>query len=275
MKGIIFDIQRFSVHDGPGIRTTVFMKGCPLRCVWCHNPEGLSAKPQLSFHKEKCLGCGRCGKRESLSDAEKCPSEALCVCGKETDEDEIFSEFIKDDIFYGSDGGITFSGGECLLQADFVASVLKKVKSSNFTTAIDTSGCVPWESIEKTLEFCDLYLYDIKCADPNIHKEFTGNDNFIILSNLKKLSDLGKRLWIRTPVIPGFNDNVEEITAIADIISSLRSVEQATLMPYHSFGADKYVPLGMNYAYDITKKVTPESMETFENIFRSKKIKLV
>lgn len=274
MKGTIFDIQRFSVHDGPGIRTTVFMKGCPLRCLWCHNPEGLSAKPQLSFYKNKCIGCGRCGKREKLSDAEKCPAGALCVCGRETDEDELFSDIIRDSIFYGTDGGVTFSGGECLLQADFVAAMLKRVKSRNITTAIDTSGCVPWESIQKTLEWCDLYLYDIKCANSAIHKKYTGKDNAIILSNLKKISDSGKRLWIRTPVIPGFNDNNEEITSVADIISTLQSVEQATLMPYHSFGADKYAALGMNYEFDITKKVSPEAMKSFENIFKSRKIKL-
>ncbi len=275
MKGTVFDIQRFSVHDGPGIRTTVFMKGCPLRCLWCHNPEGLSPKKQLSYYKEKCIGCGRCNKRDSLSDAENCPTKALCVCGKDIDEEEATKAILKDAVFYGSDGGVTFSGGECLLQADFVAAVAKQIKNNGFTCAIDTSGCVPWQSFEKTLDVCDIYLYDIKCADPAIHKRFTGRDNALILDNLKKLSSLGKRIWIRTPVIPGFNDSIGEIEAIADIVSSLSSVEQVTLMPYHSFGADKYTALGMEYGFDIHKKIPDDDLRSFEKVFIDRNIKII
>ena len=131
MVGTIFDIKQFAVFDGPGIRTTVFMKGCPLRCKWCHNPEGLSSEIQFGFYKEKCIGCGLCGERKSVGDAEKCPTGAFFVCGREIDADELFSEVLKDEIFYGEDGGITFSGGECLLQADFVAEVLRQAKSRN------------------------------------------------------------------------------------------------------------------------------------------------
>ncbi len=275
MTGTIFDIQRFSVHDGPGIRTTVFMKGCPLRCVWCHNPEGLSSEIQLSFSERKCLNCGLCGKRENISDAEKCPAEALCVCGREIDEDELFDEIKKDGMFYGPDGGVTFSGGECLLQADFVSSVIKKAKAHGFSSAIDTSGCVPWQSIEKTLEYCDVYLYDVKCADPIIHRQFTGVDNRLILENLKMLSRTGKRIWIRTPVIPGFNDTLEEITAVAEIVSSLHSVEQVTLMPYHSYGSDKYAALGMQYKYNASAKVPDEKIKTFKNIFKKRNITVI
>ena len=158
LTGTIFDIQRFSVHDGPGIRTTVFMKGCPLRCQWCHNPEGLSKSVQLQFLEELCIGCGACGKRSQLSDAEKCPTNALRLCGREVSGEEILRTVMRDQVFYADQGGITFSGGECLLQADFVAAVMKLVKAQGIHTAIDTCGYVPWSELEKTLQDCDLYL---------------------------------------------------------------------------------------------------------------------
>jgi len=274
LKGTVFDIQRFSVHDGPGIRTTVFMKGCPLRCRWCHNPEGLCRGLQLQFFEEKCIGCRRCGKRETLADAEKCPAEALKVCGREIYEDEIISEILKDRIFYGENGGVTFSGGECLLQADFVASVLKKVKSLGLHTAVDTSGCVAWSEIGKTLDFCDLYLYDVKCIDSSVHKEYTGADNSLILENLKKLSDTGKDIWIRVPVIPDFNNSVGEMTNIADLVKELTSVSQVTLMPYHTLGASKYRTLGMKYRYDASKKISAEELEAYRKIFIDRNLAL-
>lgn len=272
MTGLIFDIQRFSVHDGPGIRTTVFMKGCPLRCRWCHNPEGLSREIGLQFFEEKCIGCGSCGKRESLADAEKCPAEALIVCGKEISEEELENEIMKDCIFYGTDGGVTFSGGECLLQADFVSSVLKRMKSKGIATAVDTSGFVPWQSFEKTLDFCDLYLYDIKAADSDIHREYTGVGNELIISNLKKLSSLKKRLWIRVPVIPGVNDGENEMKRIADIVSGLSSVEQLTLMPYHSLGSERYKTLGLKYTFDKTLSVPEIEMDKLKKIFTDRNI---
>lgn len=274
MNGLIFDIQRFSVHDGPGIRTTVFMKGCPLRCKWCHNPEGLISQKQFQFFDEKCIGCGLCGKRESFSDAEKCPAEALKVCGREIDEDELISEILKDRIFYSDNGGVTFSGGECMLQADFVASVLTRVKAMGLHTAIDTSGYVPWSSFEKTLDCCELYLYDIKCFTPSVHKEYTGVDNMLIIDNIKRLSEAGKSIWIRVPVIPDFNNNEDEMTAIAELVSSLKTVEQVTLMPYHTLGASKYKTLGLEYPYDTNKKITEEEMDSFRKIFIKRNITL-
>ncbi len=275
MKGIVFDIQRFSVHDGPGIRTTVFMKGCPLRCKWCHNPEGLSKEIQLQFFEEKCLGCGSCGKRDSLSDADKCPSQALIVCGREISEDQLVAEILKDSVFYDADGGVTFSGGECLLQSDFVASVLKTVKAAGFSTAVDTSGYVPWDAFDKTVEYCDIYLYDIKIASNSLHKRFTGVGNELILRNLKRLCESKKRIWIRVPVIPGVNDNEKEMTDIADIVSSVGDIEQVTLMPYHTLGADRYKTIGLEYRFDRTLRVSEESMSSFKNIFIKRKIKLV
>lgn len=267
MKGTIFDIQRFSVHDGPGIRTTVFMKGCPLRCRWCHNPEGLSPELQLQFFQEACIGCGSCGERKNLSDAEACPAQALKVCGQDVDADTVMQVILRDRIFYADTGGVTFSGGECLLQADFVAEVLSYAKEQNLHTAIDTSGCVPWSAFEKTMDVCDLYLYDVKCIDAALHRAHTDVSNGQILENLRRLAKQGANLWIRTPVIPGFNNTDKEMQAIADFLSDLPHIGQVTLMPYHTLGASKYATLGMDYPFDITKKISDEEMARFKAIF--------
>ena len=270
--GIIFDIQRFSVHDGPGIRTTVFMKGCPLRCRWCHNPEGLNASLELRFFEEKCLACGACGARERAEDAERCPSKALVVCGKEVTPELVLSEILKDKRFYKNDGGVTFSGGDCLLQADFVASVLALAKKEGINTAIDTCGCVPWSEIEKTLDNCDLYLYDIKCIDSALHKEYTGRENDIILDNLMRLDLCGKDIWIRIPIIPGFNNNEEEIGKIAEFISTLSSVKRVTLIPYNTLGVNKYKTLGIEYKFDILKRIENEELVSLKRAFESRNI---
>lgn len=275
MTGTIFDIQHFSVHDGPGIRTTVFMKGCPLRCKWCHNPEGLSKSLQLQFFEDKCIGCALCGERNHLSDAQKCPAGALKVCGREVDEDEVIAEVLKDKIFYSDNGGITFSGGECLLQADFVASVLCKAKALGLHTAIDTCGYVPFEELEKTLACCDLYLYDIKCFTSNVHKEYTGVDNLLIIDNLKRLDAAQKDIWIRIPVIPGFNNTVEEMSRIAELISSMPSIKQLTLMPYHTLGASKYKTLGLEYPFDTDRLVSERELASLKRIFSDKNITVV
>lgn len=271
-KGIIFDIQRFSVHDGPGIRTTVFMKGCPLRCKWCHNPEGLNALPELRFFEEKCLMCGRCGGREGFEDAEKCPSKALIVSGREVTCEQLLSEILKDKSFYKDRGGVTFSGGECLLQSDFVSTALALAKREGIHTAVDTCGYVPWSEIEKTIDNCDLYLYDIKCIDSVLHKEYTGRDNGLILDNLARLDSYGKEIWIRIPIIPGFNDKVEEITKIADFVSALSSVKEVSLIPYNTIGVNKYKTLGLEYKFDVLARIDKDRMLLFKNIFEGRGI---
>lgn len=275
MTGRIFDIQRFSVHDGPGIRTTVFMKGCPLRCKWCHNPEGLSSAPQLQFFEDECIGCASCGERTQLSDALRCPSGALRISGRDVGAEEIMCEVLRDKAFYSDNGGLTVSGGECLLQADFVAELLSLAKREGLHTAIDTSGCVSWSEIEKTVKLCDLYLYDVKCMNPAVHKEYTGVDNALILDNLRKLSALGKEIWVRIPVVGGFNNNDCEMTEIAEFISSLPSVRQVTLMPYHTLGASKYKTLGLNYSCDANFKISEEELLRFKEIFRERKLLIV
>lgn len=268
MTGRIFDLQRFSVHDGPGIRTTVFMKGCPLRCGWCHNPEGLEFFREAQFFAEECIGCGRCNGEHITDNAKKCPAGALCVLGRDISVSELVDEVLKDKDFYGGDGGVTFSGGECLMQAEFVTESLKLIKSHAVSTAIDTSGAVSWENIRMTLPYTDLYLYDVKCIDPKLHEKGTGKDNSLILKNLTLLSNSGARIWIRVPIIPDFNDNKAEIERIAETVSGLRGTERITLMPYHTLGKNKYETLGKKPKYTSDKRISSEILEEFKEIFR-------
>ena len=251
------------------------MKGCSLRCAWCHNPEGLSSSPQLQYFAEKCIGCAACGDRNRLSDAKKCPADALKICGIEMEEEEVLHEVLQDRIFYADNGGITFSGGECLLQADFVSRVLAHAKKEKLHTAIDTAGCVPWSAFEKTMPFCDLYLYDVKCMNPSVHKKYTGVDNALILRNLQQLSAQNKTIWIRIPVIPGFNDRADEMNHIAEFIAALPAVQQVTLMPYHTLGASKYETLGIPYPFDPGKKISEEDMASFGKIFLQHHLNLI
>ena len=267
MTGTVFDIQRFCVHDGPGIRTTVFLKGCPLRCRWCHNPEGLRSEPQVQFLKQECVGCMRCGGQRILDNAPQCPTGALKQVGRAYGVKELLKEVLKDREFYGCDGGVTFSGGECLMQAEFVAEMLKCAKGEGLTTAVDTCGFVPWKHIEKTILFCDTYLYDVKCADPELHLEFTGQSNTLILDNLRKLSASGGNIWIRIPVIPGFNDRDAEMQAIADIVNALPGVQKVTLMPYHTLGKSKYETLGLEPQYHTQIVIAKSDMERFGSLF--------
>lgn len=270
MEGTVFDIQRFSVHDGPGIRTTVFMKGCPLRCRWCHNPEGLAMPPQVQFFREACIGCNRCGGSKDLAAADHCPAGALKLVGKGYSPQELLEEVLADRDFYGRDGGVTFSGGECLLQFGFVAEMLGLIKAQGITTAVDTCGHVPWESIRSTLGLCDTYLYDIKCADDGLHRRYTGQGNGLILENLRKLGESGADIWIRVPVIPDFNDSIAEMERIAEIASATKGVRQVTLMPYHTLGKSKYETLGLVPGYNTDKIITPMKLAEFAALFAAK-----
>ena len=207
---VIFDIQRNSFVDGPGIRTTVFFKGCNLRCKWCHNPESRSSKPQIMFYKDKCRGCGRCKGVTEKDVGFVCFSDAKQICGKKYTAEEVFGIIQKDKPFYEtSNGGVTFSGGECMLQIDFLCEILKKCKDNKIHTAVDTAGFVPWESFEKIIPYTDLFLYDIKAFNNDVHKEFTGVSNELILNNLVKLSERKANIAVRIPVIPTVNEEYQ------------------------------------------------------------------
>ena len=247
----IFDIQRTSFVDGPGIRTTVFLKGCNLRCAWCHNPESQNPHCEMMIYKNKCVKCGKC--KEKCSKAlKKCNLCGECVahclygareiCGKEVTIEEVIPEILKDKALYqNSNGGVTFSGGECMLQIDFLEAILKRCKEEGMHTAVDTAGHVSFDKFERILPYTDLFLYDLKICDNEKHKRFVGVSNEVIISNLKKLISLKKRIWVRVPIIQGINDTTDEILAIADICSGAEKIE---LLPYHAMGEHKYAALG-------------------------------
>lgn len=262
MKTVIFDIERNSFVDGPGIRTTVFFKGCNLMCKWCHNPESQNCEKEILFYKNKCTDCGRC--KELTVDDENflCFNDAKEICGKEYTADEVFAEVIKDKAFYEtSGGGVTFSGGECMLQTDFLLEILKKCKENGIHTAVDTAGHIPWESFEKILPFTDLFLYDIKAMNEEIHKEYTGVTNTRILENLKKLLKSDVDVWVRIPVISGVNDIEDEMQKIKSFFDINGYPEKVELLPYHAMGEHKYEALGKS-----VKKFAVPSKEKIEKL---------
>ena len=266
MNAIVFDIQRNSYVDGPGIRTSVFFKGCNLRCAWCHNPESQQSEPQIMFFEKKCVGCGRC-KDISDSDTEFfCYHGARELYGKEYSSDELLAEILKDKLFYDcSGGGVTFSGGECMLRIEPLEEILKKCKAQGLHTAVDTAGHVPYEYFERILPHTDLFLYDVKCFDSEKHREYTGVGNERILDNLKKLLSDGVPLWIRIPIIPTVNDTEEEMTKIKTFLYSCGSPEKIELLPYHAMGEHKYAALGRDVR--IFSEPTAEKMQALKQIF--------
>jgi len=263
MKTIIFDIERNSYVDGPGIRTTVFFKGCNLRCKWCHNPESQNPKKEILFYKNKCTDCGRC--KDLTVDDENfiCFNDAKEICGKEYTVDEVLKEVVKDKTFYEtSGGGVTFSGGECMLQIDFLSGILKKCKENGIHTAVDTAGHIPWESFEKVLPYTDLFLYDIKTMDNDLHKKYTGVENILILKNLSKLLKKEVCVWIRVPVIPTVNDTEEEMKNIKAFFEGYGYPEKIELLPYHAMGEHKYEALGKSTkTFDMPDKEEIEKLK--------------
>lgn len=265
MNATIFDIQRNSFVDGPGIRTTVFFKGCNLKCTWCHNPESRNPKPQILFYKDKCTGCGRCAGITEKDTEFICFNDAKQLCGKTYTVDEVFAEVVKDKSFYeNSDGGVTFSGGECMLQIDFLYEILKKCHKNGIHTAVDTAGHVPWEYFEKIMPFTDMFLFDIKAFNADVHKKHTGVSNELLLGNLKKLLERKACVRIRIPVIPSVNDSVEEMTEIRNFIKPY-TTQKIELLPYHKLGEHKYDALNMPMtAFDVP---SAETMEKLKKIF--------
>ena len=291
-SGFVFNIQRFSISDGPGIRTTVFMKGCNMRCFWCHNPESQELHPQIQLFPQKCIGCLKCvkicphhaqlfeqGKRIYLRSlcvncgkcAEVCNSQALVLIGKEMTVSEVMEKVTRDLPFYKiSKGGVTFSGGEPLEQADFLRALLIECKKQNIHTAVDTAGNVSWEEFEKIIQYTDLFLYDIKCMDNEKHKQATGAENIRILENLRLIQSAGfqNEIWIRIPIIPGINDNEEEAKKVVNFIREFKGISKIDLLPFHKMGKEKYESLGMEYKAEELLPVSEDVLEKLVQIYR-------
>ena len=257
-SGLVFNVQRFSLQDGPGLRSTVFMKGCPLACTWCHNPESQAPQAEFIRMRHRCMACGICGEEErseSLvhdrdeADVEACPTGALQVVGQEMSSSGLVKSLLRDRIFFDeSGGGVTFSGGEPLVQAPFVIEAMRLLRAEGVHTAVDTCGHVDWQELAEAATHASLILYDLKLMDDARHRLATGVSNASILRNLKALSDIHPSIWIRIPIIPGINDDPANLEATADFLKPLQGIRQVDLLPYHPLGEAKSVRVGMTQA---------------------------
>jgi glycyl-radical enzyme activating protein len=282
VTGLVFDIQRFAVHDGPGIRTTVFLKGCPLRCLWCHNPESIDPRPEIAWRPERCIGClacvGVCPHGCHRAEAgghvfdrascvrcglctEQCWSGALERVGREMTVAQALEPVLADRPFYASSGGgMTISGGEPLHQAEFTTALLAAAKAEGLHTCLDTSGQAAWERLEAVLPHVDIFLFDVKETEPEAHRRLTGADGRLILANLEGLSAAGASIVFRCPIVPGLNDRPAHLAAIGVLASRLPGVRRVDLLPYHRLGSAKLASIGREAAPAADR--TPEAAET-------------
>jgi len=290
-KGVIFDVQRYSIHDGPGIRTIVFFKGCPLRCLWCSNPESQKSVPEILYSHIKCKNCNKCilicpkkaisdnkgikGIDYSLCDncgkcVEACPNEALEMAGRLVSIEEIMKEVEKDIIFYrSSDGGVTLSGGECIYQSEFSICLLAEARKRGIHTAIETTGFQKWDILENILQYVDLVFYDLKYIDPIKHLKYAGVNNKLILENAQRIISKKIPMIVRIPVIPKYTDSKENIKAIAKFVSNLKEVKKIELLPYHRMGELKYKKLGRKYELEGVSSPSNEQMQELARIVKS------
>jgi pyruvate formate lyase activating enzyme len=254
--------MRYSVHDGPGIRTTVFFKGCPLSCKWCHNPEGLQLKPQEIFNAKKCIKCGRC---------DNCPTGARETVGYEITVPDLMEKIKGDVLFYEqSGGGVTFSGGEPFFQPEFLLQVLNECKREYIGTAIDTSGFCETEIILKAAEIADYILYDIKLMDREKHINYCGVSNDLILENLKALAGVKTKLLLRIPIIPSINDGMEEMSAIFNFVKDFDNIQAVHLLPYHNIQSDKYKRMSMDYSLSEILSEDSPNLAGITDLFNTK-----
>jgi pyruvate formate lyase activating enzyme len=280
--GIVFDIKKFSIHDGPGIRTTVFLKGCPLSCWWCHNPESQRLKPEVMLRMDRCIQCAAClelceqgaislNSGGVVTDRELCIQCGACaqtcyadareVIGREMTVAEVMAEIMRDLSFYDeSGGGVTFSGGDPLVQRDFLLDLLKACKQQEIHTAVDSSGSFAWPILERIRPYVDLFLYDVKTMDEERHIEVTGVSNRLILENLRKLSQQGQPIILRMAVVPGINDDVQNLRRTGEFAAALPHLQGVSLLPYHDTAVHKYANLNRAYAIPDIRPPTEEKM---------------
>lgn len=291
ISGTIFNIQHYCIHDGPGVRTNVFVKGCPLRCIWCANPESQIATPQIMFRADKCVGCGACvqacpNNAIFISDSKARTNRNICVgcgecvkvCAPEARElmghtatvGEVFDEVAKEKIFYGKDGGLTVTGGEALAHPEFTLALLKLCKNDGIATAVETCGQVKWETMKSVLSYCDTVLYDMKQTDTVKHKAYMGTGNELILENLKKLNDeLDCDIWVRVPTIPGYNADEDNIRRVGEIVSSqITRCKRVDLLPFHNMGEAKAEQLDRDMNGFHSETPSKEYMESLKEIIR-------
>lgn len=295
MTGLVFDIQRYSIHDGPGIRTIVFLKGCPLSCKWCSNPESQSLKPVIMYQSMNCIHCGRCikaCKKGAISPNNEhyinreictacgecvnvCPASALTLKGTEMTVEQVIKELMKDATNYRrSGGGITLSGGEPLVQYEFSKEILKASKAQGWNTAIETTGCAGDAAIEEVIPYVDLALMDIKNINSDIHKKYTGVSNEIILKNAKKISNITKMV-VRVPVIPNFNYDEKNILDICNFAKTLNNINTIHLLPYHNYGENKYNLLGRDYFMKDFTQLHKKDIEFLKEIVEKQGFKCI
>jgi pyruvate formate lyase activating enzyme len=285
VEGIIFDIQRYSVHDGPGLRSNIFFKGCPLRCGWCANPESQNFKIELALSEQNCMNCGQfemscpdCWSNRGCSqqtiDFQKrtsiCPTGAIHWIGERRTAGDVMKEVLRDIPFYADGGGMTLTGGEPTMQPDLADALLRLAKTENISTAMETCGHTHWSIIERLLPCLDDILYDLKHVDSEIHLKHTGMGNELILSNLDKLTSLGAPVTIRIPLIPGFNASVEAVNTLAQFIAGLKgAIKRIDILPYHTLGKAKYAALGYVYPWAEFSRINDDDMALLIKAFKS------
>lgn len=282
LKGYVFNVARTSLHDGPGVRTVVYMKGCNMRCAWCHNPEGFVPEPQVLLYSQKCIGCGRCmlacpehhllvnGEHVHLQEGcvgcgrcvDVCPATALRMCGQDYRPPELMEVLEKDVHYYQkSGGGVSFSGGECLLQAEFVAEMLKRCREKGIHTLIETALNVPWKNVEMVLQDTDMFYVDLKLMDCEKHRRYTGRGNTTILENLERLAVGHGNVVVRIPLIPGVNDDMENLLASCRYASGLSGVRGVMLLRYNPMAEGKYLQVKREYTSFGTETQTMKTMQ--------------